>query len=240
MKQNYLRKLKGWALDEKPEKKGKKVISFAVWGANPKYTIGAIKNAVIAKEIYPDWICRFHVGRSTPDDIISQLQDMSNTEVMLREEEGNWTGMFWRFLDASDEDVEVMLSRDTDSRLSLRESLAVEEWVDSDKCFHIIRDNAFHRTEILGGMWGAKKGCVPQIADLIDKHSKGDYWQVDQEFLSAKIWPKIQGEYMLHTDEIYGIYYSQYEVESQRPFSVSLEDNGFYIGQPLDGEDNLL
>ena len=29
----------------------KKVIGFSVWGDNPKYTIGAIKNAKLAKEL---------------------------------------------------------------------------------------------------------------------------------------------------------------------------------------------
>ena len=47
----------------------KKIISFCLWGDNPKYTIGAIENAKLAKTIYPDWTCRFYVGTSTPDEI---------------------------------------------------------------------------------------------------------------------------------------------------------------------------
>ena len=37
----------------------KKVISFSLWGDNPKYTIGAIKNAELIDTIYPGWIGRF-------------------------------------------------------------------------------------------------------------------------------------------------------------------------------------
>ena len=37
----------------------KKIIAFSLWGDQPKYTVGAIKNADLAKEIYPDWTCRF-------------------------------------------------------------------------------------------------------------------------------------------------------------------------------------
>jgi len=40
----------------------KKVISYSIWGDNPKYATGAIK-------IYPDWICRFYVGQSVPNEI---------------------------------------------------------------------------------------------------------------------------------------------------------------------------
>ena len=57
----------------------KKIISFSLWGDNPKYTIGAIKNAEIAKEIYPDWICRFYLGKSTPIEIVKDLYGRDNT-----------------------------------------------------------------------------------------------------------------------------------------------------------------
>ena len=31
-----------------------KIISFSLWGQDPKYTIGAIRNAELAREIYQD------------------------------------------------------------------------------------------------------------------------------------------------------------------------------------------
>ena len=51
----------------------------------------------------------------SPEDIIALLGSFDNVELSLKEEPGDWSGMFWRFLDAADEDVEVMISRDTDS-----------------------------------------------------------------------------------------------------------------------------
>ena len=122
----------------------KKVISFCLWGDNPRYTIGAIKNADLANDIYPDWICRYYVGKSVSIEIIEELYTKKNTEIFIMNEQGNWSGMFWRFLPASDTDVEVMVSRDTDSRLSEREKAAVEEWLESDKGFHIMRDHPAH------------------------------------------------------------------------------------------------
>jgi glycosyltransferase involved in cell wall biosynthesis len=62
----------------------KKIISFSIWGENPKYTIGAIKNAELSLEIYPDWICRFYIGKSVPYDIIETLKNMKNTEMILK------------------------------------------------------------------------------------------------------------------------------------------------------------
>ena len=90
-------------------------------------------------------------------------------------------GMIWRFLPLADPTVDILVSRDLDSRLvitscfrrlqeiylvedflsyfcrfSLREKCAVSDWITSDLPFHIMRDHPAHGTYILGGMWGAK------------------------------------------------------------------------------------
>ncbi len=43
-----------------------------------------------------------------------------------------------------DDLVDVVISRDADSPLSHRESVAVKEWLESDYTFHIMRDHPFH------------------------------------------------------------------------------------------------
>jgi len=174
----------------------KKIISFSLWGNNPKYTIGAIRNAELAKEIYPDWTCRFYVGKSVPIGIINVLSKSPNTEVVFMDEQGDWTGMFWRFYACEDSDI--MVSRDTDSRLSLREKSAVDEWLNSDKDFHIMRDHPYHTTEILGGMWGCRNGFLKNIKNLINEYTKGNFWQVDQNFLKEKIYPKVINNSLIH------------------------------------------
>jgi len=176
----------------------KKVISFSLWGDNPKYTIGAIKNAELAKSIYPDWICRFYIAKSTPNEIINKISSFDNTEIFILNEEGNWSGMFWRFYAAVDPSVDVMISRDTDSRLSIREKNAVDAWLNSNYIFHIMRDHPFHRTEILGGMFGIKKNAIPNLYDLINDYGKGNFWQVDQNFLKEKVYPLIYDKSCVH------------------------------------------
>ena len=64
--------------------------------------------------------------------------------------------MLWRFLPVLDPQVDVMVSRDLDSRLTTREQAAVQEWLHTGLAFHVMRDNPMHGTEILGGMWGAR------------------------------------------------------------------------------------
>ena len=160
----------------------KKIISFSIWGQDPKYLKGAIKNAELAKEIYPDWICRFYCGLSVPFTVINDLSSRENVELVQVPEWGNWEGLYWRFWPASEEDVDVVISRDTDSRLNNREKEAVEEWLSSDKGMHIMRDHPFHGYPVLGGMWGTKKGTINNIKSLIKDFSTSDQYGTDYEF----------------------------------------------------------
>ena len=148
---------------------GKKIISFSLWGNEPMYTVGAIRNAELAKEIYPDWICRFYVGDDVNEDIIGKLKSFDNTEVIVMVEEKNdWQGMFWRFYVIDNGDVDYVIFRDTDSRLTIREKEAVNEWIGSGRYFHIMRDHPYHTEAIMGGMWGCKpKELISKINEEV-------------------------------------------------------------------------
>lgn len=169
----------------------KRIVSFSLWGDNPKYTIGALYNAELVSEIYPGWTARFYVGKSTPINVGKKLEKLGS-EVVYMDDHGNWTGMFWRFYPAGESDVEIMISRDTDSRLSFREKEAVDAWLASDKDFHIMRDHPAHDAPIMGGMWGARGHILKDIKNMIEEYQKGDFWQVDQVFLREKIYPMVK------------------------------------------------
>ena len=181
----------------------KKLITFSLWGQNPKYLIGAIKNAELAKEIYPDWTCRFYIGQSVPAPIVFQLEEMKNAEVVLRPEFGDWRGMYWRFEAASEGDLEALISRDTDSRLNLREKAAVDAWLASDKGFHIMRDHPHHGYPVLGGMWGVKGGVIPNMKELIDAYSQQDAYGTDYQFFADTIMPLLDPETIMTHDEFF-------------------------------------
>jgi hypothetical protein len=199
-----------------------KVIAFSLWGKDPKYTMGAIRNAELAKEIYPGWEVWMYVAEDVQKNILDELISLNCNVFNMGK--GNWTGMFWRFLPASDSNI-TMVSRDTDSRLSEREKAAVDEWLNSDKDFHIMRDHPYHATAILGGMWGARNGIVKDIKRWINDYNKGDFWQVDQNFLKEVVYPKIQDDVMVH-DEFF----------QKFPFPTA-RINGEFIGCAFDEYD---
>jgi len=211
----------------------KKIISFCLWGSNPRYTVGALKNAQLAKEIYPDWICRFYVAKCVPMGIINSLFMMNNTEIYIMNEPGDWNGMFWRFYAASDPNVDVVISRDTDSRLTQREKAAVDDWLSSDKDFHIMRDHPCHAAPIMGGMWGVRNSLLSNMSRLIKRFPKEDRWQIDQDFLRNVIYPIVREESCVHDDYF-----------EKRPFPVEreggLDEGGYpvnFIGQVFNEND---
>ena len=179
----------------------KKVISFSLWGNNPSYNIGAIKNAELAKEFYPDFECWFYIHQETvPEDTIKKLQEFNNTKIIFKSGDLNKIKpMMWRFESIDDPEVEIMLSRDTDSRFLLREKLAVNEWLNSTNLFHIMRDHPHHNFVILGGMFGSKK--IPQLpswSNVMKNFIQEGDRNYDQNFLRDYIYPIIKNNSTIH------------------------------------------
>ena len=206
----------------------KRLLSFAVWGSDPKYLVGAKKNALLAQEIYPDWTCKFFVSQEVPYPWVYNLKKLSNTEVVQMSQIGDWTFSFYRFYAMSDPEVEVMISRDADSRLSLREKAAVDEWLASDKGFHIMKDHPWHYTyPILAGMFGCKSNVIKNVAGKIQNFEKTNWYHSDQEFLKQAIYPEIKNNVFVHDDW------------NANPFPVARKNYEF-IGQVFDENDNTI
>jgi protein O-GlcNAc transferase len=180
----------------------KNIISFSLWGDHPMYWKGAIENIKLANRFYPGWICRFYIDKNSDKDLIESIKG-NNVEVFLIDSiKGEFHGAFWRFWASEEEDVNVFLSRDCDSRISEREVLAVNEWLNSDKDFHIMRDHPYHTVPILAGMWGSKNGLMKKIglSNLMNKWSKYSNKGVDQDFLGLYIYPLILNNSMEHSE----------------------------------------
>jgi protein O-GlcNAc transferase len=176
-----------------------RVVSYSLWGDNPKYNVGALRNAELVSELYPGWQARFYVGTNTPVETVKGLIDRGACVIDMKKP-GDWTGMFWRFEAASDPDVDVMISRDCDSRITAREVVAVKSWLSSGAMFHIMRDHPHHATEILGGMWGTRAPLLADMTTLIREYVKGDFWQVDQNFLREIVYPRVAPLAMVHDE----------------------------------------
>ena len=205
----------------------KKVISFSLWGNNPTYNIGAIKNTELAKYAYPDFECWFYIHQDTvPQETITKLQEFNNTKIILKTGDlSKIKPMMWRFEAIDDPEVEIMMSRDTDTRFILREKLAVDDWLNSKTLFHIMRDHPCHNFAILGGMFGTRK--IPQIPswnNIIQNFiQKGDR-DYDQNFLKDYIYPIIRTNSTIHA--------TFYRMEKHaKSFPINYDESFKFVGE---------
>jgi len=202
-----------------------KIISFSLWGNNPKYLIGAIKNAKLTSIIYPNWISRFYIHKDVDQKYIDQIRKL-NTQVLIMEENADWKAMMWRYLPAKDKDVELFISRDCDSRINNRERSAVDQWLISDKNFHIMRDHPYHGFSILGGMFGAKKNGFEILNNLIVGFDFQNSYGTDYNFFNTSLYPKIKQDSVVHDDFF-----------DKKPFPTMRLNNQF-VGEIFDENDN--
>jgi len=205
-----------------------KVISFCLWGNLPRYTIGAIKNAELALKYYSDFECWFYIhSLSTSTYIIDALKKMKNVKIILKNDTEIKSKRFmaWRFEPHDDPDVELFISRDTDTRILNKEVAAVREWLESDKVFHIMRDHPCHYPTILGGMFGCRKINGFNMLNEINNYFEKDNTKDDQEFLKDVVYPYIKNTCFIH-DEI-----KMYEgIEECKKYPIKFDNKFHYIG----------
>ena len=72
----------------------------------------------------------------------------------------------------------------SDSLINKREADATKEFLESDYDLHIMRDNACHKYNILGGMWSARNGGLRKYKHMLDNFNAiSDVRGADQKFM---------------------------------------------------------
>jgi len=223
----------------------KKIVSYSLWCQKKPmdnknyqtcnmYCNGAIKNLEISKQnnIYSDWTFRYYINNSVPNNVKNKLKELGAELIDMTG--SKIPGMFWRFLPFDDKDIDVFIVRDTDSRINLREELAVKYWLDSDKNLHVMRDHPHHFYKILGGMWGYKNykkilSIGKKMNNFLKKRNFKFKRMDDMKFLD-NIYDSLDGQTLEH-DAFFKYKYSQpFPNESNIP----LNNYYNYVGEIFD------
>jgi len=184
-------------------------------------------------QTYPGWKMVVFYDETVPVNIVNKLNELD--VITINATSFDVYGMFWRFFANQESDCEYVVFRDTDSRISEREKMAVDEWIKSGKSIHIMRDHPAHKIPtgtnqmaILGGMWGLKSKVLP-ITEMILKFQKSKEHQYgnDQSFLKM-VYNALENDKLTH-DEFF----------EKIPFPIKRE-NGRFIGERIDENDNPL
>ncbi len=186
------------------------IISFSLYGGQPRYCETLIKNIEVAREFYPGWMCRIYLDDSVPQHVWQRLKQ-SNVQLVDMSHEKTIFPTLWRFLVMDDPCVKRYIVRDADSLLSEREVAAVEAWLQSPCWFHHMRDYFTHTELLLAGMWGGCHGVFhnveQQIRDFIAQYSGSERF-TDQYFLKVALWPTVR-ESLLNHDGIFRFHHAQ-------------------------------
>lgn len=195
------------------------LVSFSLFGDNPLYLVGAIRNAYLwTQETGLDCRTRFYCGESVPESTIYQLRALGAEVRLFWGKPEDQTSTFWRYDALRDfESYDYVLFRDVDSRPTDREIYAICEWIQTRRGVHTIRDHPFHGVPMLAGLWGARswkadyirqflpKAPPPDFYKTVERASRqplgsNDFYQVDQWWLRLEVWKKISMDCVGHDE----------------------------------------
>lgn len=192
-----------------PDKPARNIIAYTLFGTGVRYVDGAIRNSIVCRHVYPGWTPRFYVDDSVPKGAIKELQKNGAQVRKVQGMPAERYGLFWRFLVEDDPEVDLYLVRDADSVPSIREAVAVHDWLASGQPFHVMRDFVTHSELVLAGLWGAHRGNIPggmseKIIAFAKTRSKVLNSRVDDQlFLRREIWPWMRGRVFVQ-DSVFG------------------------------------
>ena len=217
----------------------KKIVAFCLFGNNPLYCKGMIENLKLMEEIYPDWIARIYYSNDVPIEYINEARKYK-CELILKKKYGHYDGTLWRFLPLLDDNVDIWISRDCDSRISFREKNAVDEWIKSNKCLHIMRDHPHHglrdNEPIQSGMFGINNIIYRKKYTLLEiPYLNINIKNYDNLFLFNTIWKFLKNDEYTH--DTYGSKWTNF-IEKPFPEHKPIKF-GLYVGQII-LEDNKI
>src|SRR6218665_1104567 len=263
----YLERKKSSNNATKPD--GKWIIAMTLFGKVPKYTWGAIRNAQLMPIVFPNWKLRFYVPHPdfilpnvdtkqveivdntrveiVPRRILSKLGQLGSDIVYVKNFSDKIPPKFWRYLVTIDKTVDYFLIRDADSRISDRDSAAVNDWMQETDipALHCVRDHPKHADfPIVDGLFGGRISKLrsrlngKNLLDIVQEfyantsgalmdYAANDKRKEPEDILNDILWS------MLHEDALCQDSVSCEKWNNTRSFPVKREREE-YLGQKFD------
>lgn len=198
-----------------------KVVSFCIFGNDRKYTEGLLENLKIIKKELPEFVTWIYVGSDVGTEHIEEYKKY-NIKLIYPEEQGMKLTVY-RIFPIDNENVEIVFVRNVDSRINDRDLWCMNQFIKSDKLFHIIRDNILHKQRrICGGLFGIKKRAIN--IKLEEEYNNDGIYDSDGFFLEQFIYPLIKNNILIHSDII------AFNDENY-PIYIDVKNNGYnFVG----------
>jgi len=186
----------------------KKVISFCVWGKCPIYNYGLYENALLLPKIFPNWHMVVYHTKTADLEVMKELSKIKNVECIEVDFPDHFRNSMLRFVAGFNPTYDAVIFRDADSRLLKRDYVAVQDWLESGKDVHVIRDHPMNgrKYRICAGLWGVRNQFMLKnqlqikykdfFSDLQNKN-----WTIDEKFLFDCVYPLLnKNNSVIHSD----------------------------------------
>lgn len=191
-----------------------KVFSFCIYGTERNYYDGLLENIQIIREYFPDFEIYVYKGICDPSWVFS-----NDVTVIETDKEGA-INMLYRYLPIKFADIGFV--RDADSRVTLRDRWCITQFLKSDKTYHIVRDHYFHKSPIMGGIFGWKS-----ILDIEFDLERAITYSEDMTYLEKVLYPIVKSNSLVHSC-IYG-----YVGEHVELITLPQSDNYDFVGNVI-------
>lgn len=163
-----------------------KVFSFCLYGTESNYYLGLLENIKLIREEFPGFDIFVYKGVCDPSWIVP------NATVIETGREGA-INMLYRYLPLTF--AEVGFVRDADSRITERDRWCIRDFLESPQFYHMIRDHIWHKSPIMGGLFGWKRSL-----DLDLDLSSSTGYGYDEHYLSNVVYPRVRSRLLVHTN----------------------------------------
>ena len=182
------------------------IISYCLWGNEPRYQVPLLENVRILPHLFPGWTIRLYHDFTVDPAYLADLgaRGVQMRPMALPPGVPIHRKLLWRFDVIADPSVKRFLIRDADSLLTVKERVAVDAWMQSRYHFHAMRDWFTHTDLLLAGMWGGVGNILPGPVELMRHYTawRVENDHVDQDMLAETVWPTIRNDVLIH-DSIY-------------------------------------
>lgn len=223
----------------------KVVFSFCVYGSSMKYCEGLTQNLRLIQEHYPEYYTYIYYYHNVPTHFIETYSTFRNVELRKHNDTFHHPNMVDRFFVLEDDpSVDIMIVRDSDSRIHARDRFCIDHFIESTTyTSHTVRDHHLHHSPILGGLWGLKREAMngmnmrslyQEYKSTVQNHSPAHQYGHDMFFLRFCIYSLVAASMVVYT---FASYHRISDLETLVLLPAEVPDGNF-CGQVLDYDED--